>query len=207
MTQLETLIARVSQTTHGFTDIRRAADELEAQDSPADCLSVAQALFASEVAQARMLAVFLFGGLAAKDTAQLAFLREQVSCDEDWRVQEILAQAFDQSCKDTGYEAALPTIDVWLHDEHPNVRRAVSEGLRIWTSRPYFKAHPEAAIDRLSLLKADPSAYVRKSAGNALRDISRKHADLVRAEVSQWDTSDKATHETYQLAAKFLDKK
>lgn len=205
MTQLETLIARVAETTHGFTDIRRAADELEAQDSPEQRLSLARALFASEVAQARMLAVFLFGGLAAHDLSQLAFLREQVSRDEDWRVQEILAQAFDQYCKDTGYEAALPTINAWLHDEHHNVRRAVSEGLRIWTSRPYFKSHPEAAIEHLRLLRADPSAYVRKSAGNALRDISRKHADLIRVEVSQWDTGDKATRDTYQLATKFLN--
>ncbi|MEP6775088.1 MAG: HEAT repeat domain-containing protein, partial [Chloroflexota bacterium] len=46
--------------------------------------------------------------------------------------------------------------------------------------------------------------YVQESTGNALRDISRKHADLVRAELSGWDLSDPRTAFTYKLAARFL---
>ena len=119
-------------------------------------------------------------------------------------MQEILAQAFDRFCADTGYEQALPTIIDWLSDESPNVRRAVTEGLRIWTSRPYFKDHPGDAIALLSQHRADPSEYLRKSVGNALRDISKKHPDLVRAELARWDLADKRTKLTYKLAAKFL---
>jgi len=85
-----------------------------------------------------------------------------------------------------------------------NVRRAVTEGLRIWTSRPYFKEHPEQAVQLLSQLKDDPSEYVRKSTGNALRDISRKHPDLVRAELKKWDMDDTHTIQTYKLASKFI---
>ena len=55
------------------------------------------------------------------------------------------------------------------------MRRAVTEGLRIWTGRPYFHNHPEVAIQLLSQLRNDESEYVRKSVGNALRDISKKH--------------------------------
>ncbi len=112
-----------------------------------------------------------------------------MSRDSDWRVQEILAQAFDRYCADTGYEKALPPIREWLADSSPNVRRAVTEGLRIWTSRPYFRDHPKLAIQLLSQLRNDESEYVRKSVGNALRDISRKHKELVRAELQQWDIS------------------
>jgi 3-methyladenine DNA glycosylase AlkC len=205
MVSLEALIARVRQTTNGFTDIRRAADELIAQESREKRADLAHQLFLSDVPQARMLATFLLGSLAAEDTAPLQFLHETVSRDSDWRVQEILAQAFDQFCKERGYEAALPVIDGWLDDPHPNVRRAVTEGLRIWTSRPYFKDHPQEAIQRLSALRADASDYVRKSVGNALRDISRKHADLILAEVSGWNTDNTLTRFTYQLAAKFLN--
>jgi hypothetical protein len=43
-----------------------------------------------------------------------------------------------------------------------------------------------------------------KSAGNALRDISRKYAALVRAELNTWDTDDPRVAQTYALAAKFL---
>ena len=151
-----------------------------------------------------MLATFLFGKLAAKSKESFTFLRKRVGQDKDWRVQEILAQAFDQYCKDKGYEKTLPVIEDWLKDPNPNVRRAVTEGLRIWTTRDYFREHPEVAIRLLSQLHADESEYVRKSVGNALRDISRKHKELIRAELQNWDTSDKHVLQTYKLASKFL---
>jgi hypothetical protein len=44
---------------------------------------------------------------------------------------------------------ALPIIDEWLENDNPNTRRAVTEGLRILTSRPYFKDNPNEAIRRI----------------------------------------------------------
>ncbi|MBI3739149.1 MAG: HEAT repeat domain-containing protein [Chloroflexi bacterium] len=205
MTLIKSLIARVQKTQHGFTDILKAAQEVYSGHSSAETLSLAKELFAFEIHQARCLAAFLLGMLAAKSKESFGFLRKQVTSDKDWRVQEILAKAFDQYCKDTGYEKALPAIKDWLADENPNVRRAVTEGLRIWTSRDYFREHPDVAIKLLSQLKADESVYVRKSVGNALRDISRRHKDLIRAELQKWDTSDKRVRQTYKLAHKFLE--
>ena len=118
-------------------------------------------------------------------------------------MQEVLAQGFDWYCRETGYETTLPLIESWLADPNPNVRRASSEGPRIWTSRLYFKQHPEMAVRLLSTLRADPSEYVRKSAGNALRDISRKHNELVRAELRRWDLSQSGTLQTYRLASAY----
>ena len=202
---IKSLIARVQKTQHGFTDILKTAQEVYSGHSSAETLSLAKELFASEIHRARCLATFLFGMLAAKSKESFGFLRKQVSRDKDWRVQEILAKAFDQYCKDTGYEKSLPAIKDWLADENPNVRRAVTEGLRIWTSRDYFREHPAVAIKLLSPLKADESEYVRKSTGNALRDISRRHKDLIRTELQKWDTSDKQVRQTYKLAHKFLE--
>lgn len=68
----------------------------------------------------------------------------------------------------------------------------------------YFRERPEHAIRLLSRMRADESEYVRKSAGNALRDISRKHADLIRAELGAWDLSDGRVRQTHQLAGRFL---
>jgi 3-methyladenine DNA glycosylase AlkD len=201
---IKSLIQRVKKTEHGFTDILRAAEEVFTSHSRAEAFALAKELFASEVNQARMLATFLFGFLAAKSKTSLAIMRKQVSGDTDWRVQEILAKAFDQYCSDVGYGNSLPVIEDWLRDEHPNVRRAVTEGLRIWTGREYFCDHPEVAIRLLSQLKTDESEYVRKSVGNALRDISRKHTDLVRAELATWDATDKRIRLTYKLASKLL---
>jgi 3-methyladenine DNA glycosylase AlkD len=201
---IEVLIHRVQQTQHGFTDIKKAADEVVAGYPATECLRLAEELFQSDIPQARMLATFILGRFAAAAAEWLSFLKTRVSRDPNWRVQEILAQAFDQYCADLGYEAALPTIKEWLADPHPNVRRAVTEGLRIWTSRPYFREQPQRAIELLSQLKDDDSDYVRKSVGNALRDISHKHAELLRAEVAMWNLSNKKIGQTYKLASKFL---
>jgi 3-methyladenine DNA glycosylase AlkD len=200
---ITTLIERVRQTKSGFADIRLAADEAVTQYKPDEALEIAKTLFASDVVKARMTAVFILGHFATH-SEWLSYLRAEVSKDPDWRVQEILAQAFNHYCRTVGYENALPVIEDWLADGNPKVRRAVSEGLRIWTSKTYFREHPEVAVQALSALNNDESEYVRKSVGNALRDISRKHADLVRAEVANWDTSNKRIRQTYKLASKFL---
>jgi DNA alkylation repair enzyme len=204
MNTTSSLIQRAQKTQHGFTDIQKAAEEVFANHDKAEVISLAKELFTSEVPQARMLATFLFGKLAAKSKESFAFLRKRVSVDPDWRVQEILAQAFDRYCKDSGYEKSVPVIKDWLADANPNVRRAVTEGLRIWTTRDYFREHPDVAVELLSQLHADESEYVRKSVGNALRDISRKHKDLIRNELQNWDISSKRVQQTYKLASKFL---
>ena len=113
--------------------------------------------------------------------------------------------AFDNHCKIIGYETALPIIREWLGSDCANVRRAVSEGLRIWTSRPYFRDHPQMAIQLLSAHKEDKSEYVRKSVGNALRDISRKFSNLISEELNSWDLSSKEIKQVYKLAGKFLN--
>ena len=110
-------------------------------------------------AKDRMLAVYLLGFTGAAHPERLEVLRQRVPADPSWEVQEALAQAFDAYCAAIGYEAALPTIDAWLADAQPNARRAVSEGLRPWTSkrRAYFADHPAEAIRRLAALRPTPA--------------------------------------------------
>ena len=159
--------------------------------------------YESSTYQVRMYGVFLFGYLSEEGDI-LAFMRDKVSKDDNWRVQEVLAKAFDEFCKKTGYEKALPVIDEWLENNNPNTRRAVTEGLRIWTSRPYFKDNPIEAIRRISDLKEDTSEYVRKSVGNALRDISKKFPELIKIELSSWKLESKEIKQVYNLASKFI---
>ncbi len=204
MSEVEVLIEQVRHVTNGFTPIRDLANDTLARHSQDETLAVAHALYRSEVYQARMLATLLLGRISPTRPEAFAFLRDVVSHDPDWRTQEMLAMAFDTYCRGVGYEPALPTIASWLGDANPNARRAVSEGLRIWTQRPYFQQHPEQAVTLLSRLKADEHPYVRKSVGNALRDVSRFHKALVAAEVGTWDRSDARVADTYKYAAKFL---
>lgn len=206
MNTTEKLIQRVQKTRHGFLDIQKAADEVFAGYAARESLQLSRQLLDSEIYQARSLATFILGRLAARSKESVTILKKRVSRDKDWRVQEILAKAFDRFCADTGYGDALPVIREWLADSNPNVRRAVTEGLRIWTGRPYFRDHPDVAIQLLSRLRNDESEYVRKSAGNALRDISKKHKDLVRNELCTWDVENKRIKQTHKLASKFLQK-
>ena len=169
------------------------------------CKELSFLAYDSELYQLRMYAVFLFGHLSDREEI-LAFMRDEVSKDENWRVQEVLAKAFDEFCKKVGYEQALFVIDEWLKNGNANAKRAVTEGLRIWANRPYFKDNPDEAIWRLASLKDDASEYLRKSVGNALKDISKKFPNLIKAELDSWNLSSKETLQTYKFASKFIKK-
>ena len=200
---LEGLEREFSAIERGFLHEQRRACSDYASFDPEQARRVAFLAYRSEAYQVRMYAVFLLGHLS-QESDVLSFLRDDVSADSNWRVQEVLAKAFDDFCAVRGYEAALPVIDEWLSNPRPNVRRAVTEGLRIWTRRPYFRDHPGDAIARLSKLRSDASEYVRKSVGNALRDISKKHPELVAAELRTWSLETKKVSQVYRLASTLI---
>ena len=183
---------------------KRALDDYKSNDKEY-VKRVAFLSYESKVYQVRMYGIFLFGYLS-DDNDILTFMRDEVSKDDNWRVQEVLAKAFDEYCKNKGYENAIPVIDEWLSSDNPNTRRAVTEGLRIWTSRPYFKESPQEAIKRIAPLKEDTSEYVRKSVGNALRNISRKFPELISEELKTWNLENKEIKQVYKLASRFVEK-
>ena len=190
---------------NGFKEQEKRALADYKEKGAAHCKELALLAYSSKLYQVRMYAVFLFGYLSDCEEI-LTFLRDEVSKDENWRVQEVLAKAFDEFCKKVGYEQALFTIDEWLKNGNANAKRAVSDGLRIWTNRPYFKDNPDEAIWRLASLKDSASEYLRKSVGNALKDISKKFPNLVKAELDSWNLTSKEILQTYKFASKFIKK-
>ena len=201
---ISSLEEEFSLIEHGFKEEeKRALEDYKSNDNQY-IKKLALLAYKSNVYQVRMYGVFLLGHLSDDDEI-LTFMRDEVSKDDSWRVQEVLAKAFDEFCKKIGYEKALPIIDEWLENDNPNTRRAVTEGLRIWTSRPYFKENPNEAIERLVNLKEDSSEYVRKSVGNALRDISKKFPELIKNELVSWNLQSKEINQVYKLASKFID--
>ena len=184
--------------------VKSEAEKFQSSHSSSECHTMGITLYQSDNFQIQEIGIFLLGYAAHEIPESLDFLRNTVSKHQNWKVQEILAMAFDNHCKSIGYENAVPLITDWLSDANPNVRRAASEGLRVWTSRPYFKDHPSVAIRLLSDRKTDSSEYVRKSIGNALKDISKKYPELVFDEINKWDISSKEIKQVYNLAAKFL---
>lgn len=201
---IQSLEGQFASITNGFKEMENQAKNDWQSNDPIRVLELAKSAYASKVYQVRMYGVFLFGHLSTNE-AVLKLMKEEVSKDENWRVQEVLAKAFDQFCKLNGMENSLTTIDEWLRDMNPNIRRAVTEGLRIWTSREYFRENPKQAIERLASLRNDSSDYVRKSVGNALRDISKKFPDLIKVELDNWDVSSKEIQQVHKLASKFFE--
>ena len=201
---IKSLETELSLIKNGFKEEERRALVDYKSNNHEYIKKLAFLAYKSDIYQVRMYGVFLFG-LLSEQKDILVFMRDEVSKDDNWRVQEVLAKAFDEFCHKTGYEKALPIIDEWLENNNPNTRRAVIEGLRIWTSRPYFKDNPNEAIRRIATLKEDASEYVRKSVGNALRDISKKFSELVKAELNNWKLESKEIIQVYKLANKFIN--
>ena len=177
---IKSLEKELSLFEHGFKEEeKRALADYKTNDKNY-IKRLAFLAFKSDVYQVRMYSVFLFGYLS-EDSDILTYMKDEVSKDSNWRVQEVLAKAFDEFCKKIGYEKSLPVIDEWLNNENPN-----------------------EAIRRIADLKNDSSEYVRKSVGNALRDISKKFPDLIKIELENWKLESKEINQVYKLASKFI---
>ncbi|MGP4005629.1 DNA alkylation repair protein [Streptomyces sp. 4N124] len=134
----------------------------------------------------RMGAAILLGPAAVTNDRALELLTGVCAEDPDWRVQEGLAKAFDWYCAERGWAASVPVVEEWIGHDRANVRRAAAEGPRVWTRRDHFRDHPGQALGLLGRLRADDSAYVRKSAANAISDISKEHPGLVADTLLGW---------------------
>lgn len=188
----------------GFKIIREYANEISQNNIENNCFDFALEMYSNEDYRINELGIFILGNIANVFPKALEFLKNVVSKNANWEIQEILAMAFDTYCMKNGYEESFGTIKEWLRDENPNTRRAVTEGLRIWTSRPYFKDNPKIAIDIISKLKNDSSEYVRKSVGNSLKDISKKYPELIKEELEKWNLNNKEENQVYKYASKKL---
>ena len=198
---MNTMIDHIKSIEHGFKHIIEAGDTI-LQDKTPNHLELAVSFLDDNSYQVRMLATYLLGQLSVTEPKALALLETRVAEDPHWRVQEMLAKSFDYYCSVIGYQQSLPKIHTLLSNPNPNVKRAVIEGLRIWTGRPYFRDNPQVAIELISSHRSEDSEYLRKSVGNALRDISKKHPAEIDEELSTWNLSDKNTFQTYKLVKK-----
>ncbi len=87
-------------------------------------------------------------------------------------------------------QQTLATLDGWIKDKDPHVRRLVSEGTRPrlpWGKQlPKFVDNPRPVLKLLEKLKDDESEYVRRSVANNLNDISKDHPDFVIKTCRRW---------------------
>ena len=92
---IEQLEKDFSPIQSGFKEEERRALQDYQNYKQEEVEQLAHLAYQSEVYQVRMYGVFLFGYLSQKEEI-LAFMREEVSKDDNWRVQEVLAKAFDE---------------------------------------------------------------------------------------------------------------
>jgi 3-methyladenine DNA glycosylase AlkC len=108
-------------------------------------------------------------------------------------------------------ERTLAVMRGWADDENEHVRRLASEGCRPrlpWS--PQLKAvieNPELTWPILDALRADDSAYVRKSVANHLNDIGKDHPDWLIARLEAWPRDDPRTAWIVKHALRTLVKK
>ncbi len=100
--ETDNVLKRILEIEHGFVHILDAAKEILSSSSDERSFAIASELFDHEAYQARMLATAILGHLAGTNSEALLFLKDRVSLDMNWRVQEILAKAFDTFCKEQG---------------------------------------------------------------------------------------------------------
>ena len=87
-------------------------------------------------------------------------------------------------------ERTIRVMQKWSTSPHFHVRRLSSEGLRPrlpWTKRiTTFSKNPFPIIDILENLKADPSAYVRRSVANNFNDLLKENYSFTIAVIRRW---------------------
>ena len=184
--------------------IQKEAENFCKNNTLDKCWEAAMECYNCELYYIQSFGVYIMGVIACRQKKTYNFLKSKVSLHPSWQIQEFLAMAFDNYCKNIGYEKSLDTIDEWLNSKNKNHRRAATEGLRIWTNKPYFRDNPKEAVRILSEHKTDESEYVRKSVGNALKDISKKYPELIKAELKKWKLDTKEISHVYKLASKFI---
>ena len=83
-------------------------------------------------------------------------------------------------------QLVFATLQRWVHDDSPHVRRLVSEGSRPrlpWGLQlKQLVADPTPTLPLLQALQDDSSDYVRRSVANHLNDIAKDHPQRV----AQW---------------------
>ncbi len=127
----------------------------------------------------------------------LQFVAEQGLDDFDlsMQAQYELTQRFTAEASIRPYIAKDPervfaSLNEWVQDKNPHVRRLASEGTRLrlpWAMRVnWLERNPKRVVELLERLKDDPASVVRRSVANNLNDLGKVHPNLLIEVCSRW---------------------
>jgi hypothetical protein len=72
---------RVSKIKYGIVEMRKEAQKIVSEESPAQSLKTAESLYRSDTYQVRIVAVFVLGFIASNSEEALQMIRKKVSQD------------------------------------------------------------------------------------------------------------------------------
>ena len=101
--------------------VKEEALKLSRSYSPDEYIQIASELYCSEYFQIQEIGVLLYGYASSMRPTALKFLSETVSTHPSWKVQEVLAMAFDIYCS-TKYSLQGTTQGRYLTGGVPPVR-------------------------------------------------------------------------------------
>lgn len=110
----------------------------------------------------------------------------------NWEIRENSLQIVRKALKKYT-EITLEYLKSFIESSNPNIRRLVAEGTRplrdiMWLRDPNRN---KPILSLLSLLKADPSQYVRKAVGNNLKDLSKYMPEIIITLCKDWINGNK----------------
>ncbi len=114
-------------------------------------------------------------------------LIEVYACHRNWIVRETIVDAILVGLKKTPNKT-LELLSNWAESSNENLRRLVSESLRPHVSVKWLRdpTKNDKIIELLTILRKDPSIYVRKSVGNNLKDLSKYMPEKILGLMESW---------------------
>ena len=114
-------------------------------------------------------------------------LIEEYANYDEWSVRESIGGAILAGLKKSP-EKTINYLFNWANSENENLRRIVSESSRPMASVKWLRdpAKNDKILELLTLLRNDPSIYVRKSVGNNLKDLSKYMPEKVLDLMDKW---------------------
>ena len=114
-------------------------------------------------------------------------LIEEYATYDEWSVRESTGGAILAGLKKIP-EKTIELLFSWANNENENLRRIISESSRPMTGVKWLRdpTKNDKILEILTILRKDPSIYVRKSVGNNLKDLSKYMPEKVLDLMDKW---------------------
>jgi 3-methyladenine DNA glycosylase AlkC len=107
--------------------------------------------------------------------------------NEKWEIRESTAFIIVSAMKKNPLKT-LKILTEWTANKNANIRRLVSESLRPSSNLKWLRdpLRNDPILEILTLLRNDPSIYVRKSVGNNIKDLSKYMPQKILKLMKDW---------------------